>query len=193
MLRWEVRWCFLSPSQGPKRSFLTAWTSKWFPSHSSFGFFTNSCLNYPKNVQMWSGKWVLASKQELRIGELVWVLPEPVTSSLPDIPEQKSSLCKGNRLITSSFSKCCCLVSLAHPATLAFLFRAASRKPGFPCEDSWADGAGCARLWLHSSLPSKTGFSSLFLKPWRDSGRWFPALLDSGLHCHTATFIYILN
>lgn len=28
-------------------------------------FFTNSCLNYPKNVQMWSVKWVLASNQKL--------------------------------------------------------------------------------------------------------------------------------
>lgn len=30
-------------------------------------FFTNSCLNYPKNVQMWSVKWVLASKQKLLV------------------------------------------------------------------------------------------------------------------------------
>lgn len=30
-------------------------------------FFTNSCLNYPKNVQMWSVKGVLASKQKLLV------------------------------------------------------------------------------------------------------------------------------
>lgn len=38
------------------------YSMKWFSSYSNF--FTNSCLNYPKNAQMWSGKWVLASKQK---------------------------------------------------------------------------------------------------------------------------------
>lgn len=38
---------------------------KWFSSYSSF--FTNSCLNYPKNAQMWSGKWVLASKHKFAV------------------------------------------------------------------------------------------------------------------------------